>query len=131
MNIQTENNIRQFILLCNQNITNNIISNINSLMSLLFENGKCPLIIDKKHTLNQYSLEWDIKLLYFMLNQIYNNKTRKFIFNECVKICPDIINYTSIDKNELRKIHLNNFMLYYNSLPEYNKKEYSQYLSYF
>jgi len=108
-----------------------ISNNLTNLLTLLFENGKFPLIVDKKQVFKQYSIEWDIKLLYYMLNQIYNNKTRKLIFNECMYLSPDIINYCLIDKNELRKIHQNNFLNYYHSLDENFKKEYAKYLSYF
>ena len=131
MNLQTESNIRNFINTCNNNTTNMICNNITNLITLLFENGKFSLIVDKRQVLKQYSLDWDIRLLYIMLNQIYNNKTRKLIFNECMAICPDIINYSLIDKNELRKIHQNNFINYYHSLDENSKKEYAKYLSYF
>jgi len=131
MNLQTENNIRNFINTCNNNTTNMISDNLTNLLTLLFENGKFPLIVDKKQMFKQFSIDWHIKLLYLMLNQIYNNKTRKIIFNECMSLCPDIFNYSLIDKIELRKIHQNNFLHFYHSLDENSKKEHAKYLSYF
>jgi|LakMenEpi03Aug12_release.lakeMendotaPanAssembly.Ray.scaffolds.fasta_scaffold1061264_1 hypothetical protein len=131
LSVNYENNVRYLIHICNHNRTQIIRENIINLMTLLYENGRCPLIIDKKNVLKQFSIEWDIKYLYLFLNQIYNDETRKIIFHECMKLCPDIINYTSINILDLNKIHYQNFMVYYNTLDDLTKKKFSKYLSYF
>lgn len=126
-----ENNVRTFINICNHNRTQMIEQNINNIMTLLYENGKCPLIIDKNNILKQYSIVWDVKYLYMFLNYINNLETRKIVFYECIKLCPDILNYTSLSPQDLIKIHYDNFMLYYHTLDELSKKKNCEYLSYF
>jgi len=131
LNLQNiDNNLRNFLTIVNNNHINLILNNLKNIITLLLDNGQFVLITDKKNIYKQYTTDWDVSYLYRFLNMIYNRDIRKIIFNECISYTPDIFNYIYI-KTDLNKIHYHNFMIFYNSLDENNKKIYSDYLSYF